>query len=273
MPVGETLKIAALEGLDTGQYQDEDGESCFGPAVIGLEIELPRELPRYDLCSESKPGLPSTSPQAIPSRARAEGRDGDAGDRRRRRKPQPDPARGDRRHVIVRTGRRIPGCVPIAGAHYPISVVRMAVGDAHCAEEWREGEGENEGAFRTEQIERSICHAVAEFSFRHAERTKAKVFSAARSTRGLARLRGDAEGGDGRRRAAARHPDVLYEPQLIDATFALLIGAAGEPLVTGAQPRRRHPERPRDPALRLDRRLRVAPGRVQRGLHAEGAHG
>ena len=33
-------------------------------------------------------------------------------------------------HVIVRTGRRIPGVVPIGGAHFPISVVRMAVGDA-----------------------------------------------------------------------------------------------------------------------------------------------
>ena len=34
--------------------------------------------------------------------------------------------------------------------------------------------------------------------------------------------------------AAERHPDVPYEPQLIDATFALLIGAAGEPLVIPA---------------------------------------
>ena len=31
--------------------------------------------------------------------------------------------------------------------------------------------------------------------------------------------------------AAARHPDVPYEPQLIDATFALLLGAASMPLV------------------------------------------
>ena len=28
--------------------------------------------------------------------------------------------------------------------------------------------------------------------------------------------------------AAERHPDVVYEPQLIDATFALLISSAGE---------------------------------------------
>jgi isocitrate dehydrogenase (NAD+) len=31
--------------------------------------------------------------------------------------------------------------------------------------------------------------------------------------------------------AAKRHPDVVYEPQLIDATFALLISSAGDPLV------------------------------------------
>ena len=34
--------------------------------------------------------------------------------------------------------------------------------------------------------------------------------------------------------AAERHPDVPYDPQLIDATFALLIGAAATPLVIPA---------------------------------------
>jgi isocitrate/isopropylmalate dehydrogenase len=34
--------------------------------------------------------------------------------------------------------------------------------------------------------------------------------------------------------AAERHPDVPYEPQLIDATFALLIAASGDPLVIPA---------------------------------------
>src|SRR4029434_8087149 len=33
--------------------------------------------------------------------------------------------------VIIRTGRRIPGVTPVAGVHYPIAVVRMAVGDAY----------------------------------------------------------------------------------------------------------------------------------------------
>lgn len=31
--------------------------------------------------------------------------------------------------------------------------------------------------------------------------------------------------------AAARYPDVVYEPQLIDATYALLISTSGDPMV------------------------------------------
>src|SRR4029434_799936 len=84
--------------------------------------------------------------------------------------------------VIVRTGRRIPGVIPLGGVHAPISVVRMAVGDAYGAKEWREGSGEDEVAFRTERIERRICHAVAEFAFRQAERTGAKVFGGPKYT-------------------------------------------------------------------------------------------
>ena len=133
--------------------------------------------------------------------------------------------------VIVRTGRRIPGVVPFGGVHAPISVVRMAVGDAYGAKEWREGEGDDEVAFRTERIERSVCRAVAEFAFREAERTGAKVFGGPKYTvsptyEGMLKEEMDA--------AAARHPDVPYEPQLIDATFALLIASTGDPLVIPA---------------------------------------
>ena len=130
--------------------------------------------------------------------------------------------------VIVRTGRRIPGVIPLGGVNAPISIVRMAVGDAYGATEWREGEGDDELAFRTERIERRICHAVSEFAFRQAERSGAKVFGGPKYTvspvyEGMLKEEMDA--------AAARHPDVRYEPQLIDATFALLISAAGDPLV------------------------------------------
>src|SRR6185295_2047043 len=133
--------------------------------------------------------------------------------------------------VIVRTGRRIPGVLPVGGVHSPISVVRMAVGDAYGAKEWREGDGDDEVAFRTERIERKICRAVAEFAFRQAERTGAKVFGGPKYTvspiyEGMLKEEMDA--------AAERHPEVPYEPQLIDATFALLIGSAGEARVSPA---------------------------------------
>ena len=133
--------------------------------------------------------------------------------------------------VIVRTGRRIPGVAPLGGVHAPISVVRMAVGDAYGAKEWREGEGEDEVAFRTERIERRICRSVAEFAFRLAERTGANVFGGPKYTvspvyEGMLKEEMDA--------AAARHPGVPYQPQLIDATFARLVSASGDALVIPA---------------------------------------
>jgi isocitrate/isopropylmalate dehydrogenase len=130
--------------------------------------------------------------------------------------------------VIVRTGRRIPGVRPVAGVHAPISVVRMAVGDAYGAKEWREGEGDAEVAFRTERIERSVCRAVAEYAFLHARKMRAKVFGGPKYTvspiyEGMLKEEMDA--------AAERYADVTYEPQLIDATYALLISNAGDAMV------------------------------------------
>src|SRR5207253_7507133 len=79
--------------------------------------------------------------------------------------------------VIVRTGRRIPGVVgPVSGVYHPISVVRMAVEDAYGAKQWREGDGDDEIAFRTERITRATCRAVAEYAFRTAERVEARVY-------------------------------------------------------------------------------------------------
>lgn len=130
--------------------------------------------------------------------------------------------------VIVRTGRRIPGVRPVAGIHAPISVVRMAVGDAYGAKEWREGSGDDEVAYRTERIERSVCRVVAEYAFWHAQRSGAKVFGGPKYTvspvyEGMLKEEMDA--------AAKRYPEVVYEPQLIDATYALLISSSGDPLV------------------------------------------
>lgn len=132
--------------------------------------------------------------------------------------------------VILRTGRRIPGVRPIGGVYSPISVVRMARGDAYGAKEWREGEegSLDEVAYRTEKISRRVCRAVAEYAFQYAKRTNAKVFGGPKFTvspvyEGMFKEELDA--------ASQRYPSVAYEPQLIDATFALLLATSGEPLV------------------------------------------
>lgn len=132
--------------------------------------------------------------------------------------------------VILRTGRRIPGVRPIAGVYAPISVVRMARDDAYGAKEWREGEegSPDEMAYRTEKISRRVCRAVANYAFQHAQKTGAKVFGGPKFTvspiyEGMFKEELDA--------AAVRYPGIPYEPQLIDATFALLLATSGESLV------------------------------------------
>jgi isocitrate dehydrogenase (NAD+) len=131
--------------------------------------------------------------------------------------------------VIVRTGRKLPRVRPVAGIHAPISVVRMAVGDAYGAKEWREGEGVDEIACRTEVISRGVCRSVAEYAFIHARKMNARVFGGPKYTvspvyEGMLKEEMDA--------AAARYPDVRYDPQLIDATYALLLSNPGDdPLV------------------------------------------
>jgi isocitrate/isopropylmalate dehydrogenase len=133
--------------------------------------------------------------------------------------------------VIVRTGRRIPGVRPLAGVHSPISVIRMAVDDAYGAREWREGQDLDEWAFRTEKISRRTCRIVADYAFTHARRIEAKVFGGPKFTvspvyEGMFKEELDA--------AAKRHPEVRYDPQLIDATYALLLATTGESLVIPA---------------------------------------
>jgi isocitrate dehydrogenase (NAD+) len=224
--------IIVLEGDQTGQELLEEALRVLAPDVTGLELDFPR----YDLSLEHR----RETANAVVHEAAAAIREQGLGLKAATITPE---ARGDvgspnriireaiGGKVIVRTGRRIPGIVPFGGVHAPISVVRMAVGDAYGAEEWREGEGEAEVAFRTERIERRICHAVAEYAFRLADRTGATVFGGPKYTvsptyEGLLKEEMDA--------AAARHPTVPYEPQLIDATFALLVGSSGDPLVMGS---------------------------------------
>jgi isocitrate dehydrogenase (NAD+) len=223
--------IVVLEGDQTGQELLEEALRVLEPAVIGVELDFPR----FDLSLENRRATKNAVVHEAAAAIREHGLGLKAATITPERGDVGSPNRILREEiggkVIVRTGRRIPGVMPLGGVHAPISIVRMAVGDAYGAKEWREGEGDDEVAFRTERIERRICHAVAEFAFRQAERTGAKVFGGPKYTvsptyEGMLKEEMDA--------AAARHPDVPYEPQLIDATFALLLSSAGDPLVIPA---------------------------------------
>jgi isocitrate/isopropylmalate dehydrogenase len=224
--------IVVLEGDQTGQELLDEALRVLQPDVIGVALDFPR----FDLSLESRRATENRIVYEAAAAIREhglglkgatvtpEGRD-DVGSPNRILREEIGG------QVIVRTGRRIPGVVPLGGVHAPISIVRMAVGDAYGAKEWREGEGDDEVAYRTERIERRICRSVAEFSFRQAERTGAKVFGGPKYTvsptyEGMLKEEMDA--------AAKRHPDVPYEPQLIDATFALLVASTGAPLVIPA---------------------------------------
>jgi isocitrate dehydrogenase (NAD+) len=228
----EGKAIVVLEGDETGQELLEEALRVLAPEVTGVTLRFER----FDLSLESR----RATQNEIVHEAAAALREAGLGLKAATITPE---AAGDvgspnrilreeiGGRVIVRTGRRIPGVIPLGGVHSPISVVRMAVGDAYGAQEWREGDGEDEIALRTERIERRICRSVAEFAFRLAEQTGAKVFGGPKYTvspvyEGMLKEEMDA--------AAERHPSVPYDPQLIDATFALLLGSSGDPLVVPA---------------------------------------
>jgi isocitrate/isopropylmalate dehydrogenase len=233
--MAEAVKIVVLEGDQTGQELLDQAVRLLDPELLSLELELER----FDLSLENRR---ATANQVVTDAAGAmreaglglkaatitpEGAD-DVGSPNRILREEVDGK------VIVRTGRRLPGVQPIAGVHYPISVVRMAVDDAYGAKQWREGDAgdPSEIAYRTEKITRSTCRAVAEYSFRTAEKMNARVYGGPKWTvspvyEGMLKEELD--------QAAIRHPDTAYEPVLIDATYAgLLSGATDTPLVIPA---------------------------------------
>lgn len=227
------MRIVVLDGDETGQELLDQALRVLDAGVLGLDIEFER----FDLSLANRR---ATGNAVISDAARAaretglglkaatitpEGRD-DVGSPNRILREEV----GGK--VIVRTGRPIPGVEPpLRGIAHPISVVRMAVEDAYGAPQWREGgEGApDEVAFRTERVTRSTCRAVAEYAFRSARAAGATVYGGPKWTvspiyEGMLKEEMDA--------AASRHPDVVYRPVHIDATYAGLIsGAADRPLV------------------------------------------
>src|SRR4051794_4065838 len=224
------LRIVVLEGDQTGQELLDQALRVISPELIGLDLEFER----YDLSLENRR---RTKNEVCVEAARAMAAAGfgikaatitpeeadDVGSPNRLIREAIDGK------VIVRTGRRIPGISPVAGIHHPISVVRMAVEDAYGAEESRRSENGDEVAQRTEVIHRSNCRAVAEYAFRTAQGIGGRVYGGPKWTvspvyEGMLKEEMDA--------AAERHPEVGYEPLLIDATYAgLITGRADAPLV------------------------------------------
>jgi isocitrate dehydrogenase (NAD+) len=225
-------KIAVLHGDQTGEELLREALRVLELDVIGLELEKvdfdlsleERRKTRNEVVIKGADALRKFGFGIKAATVTPEGA-GDVGSPNAILRKQIDG------RVIVRTGRRIPGVRPLAGVHAPISVIRMAVDDAYGAKEWREGHDLDEWAYRTEKISRRTCRIVAEYAFSHARRIEAKVFGGPKFTvspvyEGMFKEELDA--------AAARHGDVRYDPQLIDATYALLLSTSGESLVIPA---------------------------------------
>jgi isocitrate/isopropylmalate dehydrogenase len=224
--------IAVLHGDQTGEELLREALRVLDPSVLGFKVETrdfdlsldERRRTRNESVREAADALRELGYGVKAATVTPEGA-GDVGSPNAILRKQIDG------RVIVRTGRRIPGVRPLAGVHAPISVIRMAVDDAYGAREWREGHDLDEWAFRTEKISRRTCRIVADYAFTHARRIDAKVFGGPKFTvspvyEGMFKEELDA--------AAARHPDVRYEPQLIDATYALLLATTGDALVIPA---------------------------------------
>lgn len=224
----EKKTIVVMEGDQTGQELLEESLRVLDPSVSQLELEFER----FDLSLENRKATENKVVHEAAEAMRETGfgikaatvtpETGSLGS------PNAILRKGIDGTVIVRTGRRIPGINPMSGVHAPISVVRMAVDDAYGAKEWREGEDVGELAYRTEKISRKVCRGVSEFSFIQARKMRAKVFGGPKYTvspvyEGMLKEEMD--------RAADKNRDTRYDPQLIDATYALLLGTYGEPLV------------------------------------------
>jgi isocitrate/isopropylmalate dehydrogenase len=227
------LRIVVLEGDETGQELLDQALRVLDPSVTEVDVQLDhfdlslenRRKTKNDVVTEAAAAIRECGLSIKAATITPEGAD-DVGSPNRILREEIDGK------VIIRTGRRIPGVAPLGGIHYPISVCRMAVGDAYGAKQWRESEDGDEIAYRTERISRSTCRAVAEYSFRTAKKIHGRVYGGPKWTvspvyEGMLKEELDA--------ASERHPDVPYQPVLIDATYAGLVsGAADAPMVIPA---------------------------------------
>ncbi len=233
MPRGR--QIVVCEGDETGQELLQEALRVLAPEVLGFDLELVR----FDLSLENRRASANGVVRDAAAAMRETGlglkaatitpeKTGDVGS------PNRILREGVGGSVIVRTGRRIPGVAPPAPVVHPIVIVRMAVGDAYGAEEHRTGDPGSTGeqAWRTERIDRAVCRSVAEYAFRTASPLHACVYGGPKwtvSTVYEGMLKEEMDG------AAARYPDVVYRPTLIDAAYAgLITESSASPLVVPA---------------------------------------
>ena len=235
-------RIIVLEGDQTGQELLEQALRLLDADVCGLDARaralrpVAREPPPHAATRSCWPRRARWARPATASRRRRS--------RPRARTTSAAPTRSCARRidgkVIIRTGRRIPGVT--AGRRASTTRSRSCAWRSRtrtAPRSARDAENGDEVAFRTERIQRSICRAVAEYAFRTADaHARARVRRA--EVDGQPRLRGHAEGGDGRGRRAP--PRRALQPaadrrHLRRAWSAARAGlAARDP---GAQPRRR----------------------------------
>ncbi len=228
-----TPKIIVLHGDQTGEELLQQSLRVLNPKLLRTPLEFQhfdlslenRRATHNQVCREAADAMRQTGLGIKAATITPEGQ-GDVGS------PNAILREAINGKVILRIGRRLPRVHPLAGVHSPIAIVRMAVDDAYGAKEWRETiPNGDELAFRTSCISRRTCHAVAEFSFQLAGRMNACVFGGPKYTvspiyEGMFKEELDA--------AAARHPEVQYQPMLIDTTFAMLMKTGGESLVIPA---------------------------------------
>ncbi|MGH2933906.1 MAG: isocitrate/isopropylmalate family dehydrogenase, partial [Gaiellaceae bacterium] len=114
--------IVVLEGDQTGQELLEEALRVLSPDVVGVELELVR----FDLSLESR----QATKNAVVHEAAAAIREHGLALKAATVTPEARGGVGSPNRilreeiggkVIVRTGRRIPGVVPVGGVHAPIS--------------------------------------------------------------------------------------------------------------------------------------------------------
>lgn len=225
-------KLVVLQGDQTGQELLDEALRVLDPEVTGLPLELQtfdlslenRRITRNAVVYEAAAAMRSSG-YGLKAATITPDIPGDVGS------PNAIMRREIDGTVILRTGYPLPGIPTIGGVQVPIAVVRMATEDAYDAREWREGSDSEERAYRTTFVSRKNCRAAAEYSFLLARKLGATVFGGPKWTvspvyEGMLKECMDD--------AARRHADVPYEPQLIDAAYALLFQRAHRPLIMPA---------------------------------------